>query len=135
MFSNDSIVGMIVVRAVELSAVHDREIDHRIYAGSRNARTFRSFSLPPLPSSPSFFSHAWRQTYVIGRLFLYRAQGAVNNLLQRFDNRFKMPCPPRFYRSLERDISCGSTRSSSRSPSQFFHARAHQLCSSLVKYR
>ena len=64
--SNDSIVGMILLRGYisRLSAVHDRAIDHQIYAGSRNARTSRLLSLPPPPPPPSsspFFSHAWRQ--------------------------------------------------------------------------
>jgi len=42
-----------------LSVVHNRAIDHRVYAESRNARTSRSLFLPP-PPPPSLFSHAWK---------------------------------------------------------------------------
>ena len=49
-------------------------------------------------------------------------------------NRFKCPtpCPPRFYRSSERDVFYRSTRSSSQSLSRFFYAHIYQSCSSLV---
>ena len=85
-----------------LSAVHGRAIDHQIYAGSRNVSLAFSFSSS---SSSSFSSSSSSSSFsssflsrleacllrIVARLSLYRAHGAINNLLQRFDNRFKMP--------------------------------------------
>jgi len=81
-----------------------------------------------------------RRCIFVARLFLCRAHaGAVDKKSQWLDKKFKMlvQCEnvPRFYWFPKRDVSYGSTRSSSRSPSRFFHAHAHLPCSSLVKYR
>jgi len=93
----------------------------RSIIGFTRGRGTLAFSPCPPPPPPPFFSHAWRQTLRHRRAIVSLSHGAVNNLLQRFDNRFKMPihCHVLLDRSLER-VSCGSTRSSSRSPSQFF---------------
>jgi len=69
-----TIVGTILVRAWRLSAVHDRAIDHQIYAGTleRLAR-FLSFLFLLL-----FFSLTLggRRCVIVARLSLYRAHGA-----------------------------------------------------------
>jgi len=72
-----------------LSVVHDRVIDHRIYAESLEAP--RLLSLPPLPSPHLIFlSRLETDAASSSRLSLYRAHRAVNNLPQKFDNRLKM---------------------------------------------
>ena len=133
-FSN-SIVGTILARVEVIGCT--RSCDHWIYAESWNARTSRSLLFPLfLFFFPLTFKG--RRCIFIAQLSLCRAHaGAVDEKSQRLDEKFKMSVqyPPRFYWSSERDVSCGSTRSSSRSPSRFFHAHAHLPCSPLAKNR
>ena len=157
-FSNDSIVGTIIVRGMEVigcTRSYDRSSDLRGVA--KRSLAFSSFFSSSSSSSSSFSSffssflsrlEADAASATISLLHAASATvslshaRAVNDLSQRFDNRLKM--------FVQHDVLLDSIGlqntiflvdrlalldSSSWSSSWFFHARAHQLCSSLAKYQ
>jgi len=100
--SNDSIIGTILVRGVEVIGC-TQSCDR---SSSLRGVTERSnVSLAFSPSSSSSFSFLSRLEAASSRDCFFIEHETVNNLLQRFDNRLKIPvqcCPFRFYRSFLR---------------------------------
>jgi len=89
LFRNDSIVGTILIRGVEVIGCTrscDRSSD--LHGVAERSNVPLAFS--PSSSSSSFFSRLEAMSSSRDCLFIART-GVVNNLLQRFDNRLKMP--------------------------------------------
>jgi len=107
-----------------LSAVHDRSCDRSLDLHGVTRTGSRSLFLSPPFSPLPLFSLGGRRCVIVARLSLYRAHGTVNNLLQRFDNKFKMSvqCHVLLDLPIFRTRCFLRIDSSSRSPSQFFHA-------------